>query len=73
MTNLIKNIFKFYYEGFKQMPSWGRKMWIIILIKLFIMFALLKIFFFNNFLNSKFENQKDKGEYVLEQLIKSVE
>jgi len=55
------------------MPSWGRKMWLIILIKLFIMFALLKIFFFNNFLNSKFENQKDKGEYVLEQLIKSVE
>jgi len=72
MTNLIKNIFKFYYEGFKHMPSWGKKMWIIILIKLFIMFALLKIFFFSNFLNSKFENQEDKGDYVLEQLIKPI-
>jgi len=54
------------------MPSWGKKMWIIILIKLFIMFALLKIFFFSNFLNSKFENQEDKGDYVLEQLIKPI-
>lgn len=70
MSNMIKHIFKFYYDGFKHMPSWGKKMWIIILIKLFIMFAILKLFFFDNYLNSKFENNRDKGEYVLEQLIK---
>jgi len=46
----------------------GKKLWIIIGIKLFIMFAILKIFFFNDFLSSKFDNDKDKGDYVIEQL-----
>ncbi len=52
------------------MPSWGKKSWIIILLKLFIMFFVLKLFFFPNFLNSRFDNDKEKGEYVLEQLTK---
>ena len=52
------------------MPSWGKKAWIIILLKLFIMFFVLKLFFFPNFLNSRFDNDKEKGEYVLEQLTK---
>jgi hypothetical protein len=46
----------------------GKKLWLIILIKLFIMFAVLKIFFFPNFLKSKFDNDKDRGNYVIEQL-----
>jgi hypothetical protein len=51
------------------MPGWGRKLWLIILIKLFIMFAVLKIFFFPDFLGSKFNNDDDKSDYVIEQLI----
>ncbi|HOF21240.1 MAG TPA: DUF4492 domain-containing protein, partial [Bacteroidales bacterium] len=34
----IGKIFRFYYDGFKNMSSWGRKVWLIILIKLFIIF-----------------------------------
>lgn len=48
----------------------GKKLWIIILIKLFIMFAILKIFFFPDFLKSKFSTDKERGDYVREQLIK---
>ncbi|MGL5772185.1 MAG: DUF4492 domain-containing protein [Bacteroidales bacterium] len=44
-------------------------MWLIIIIKLAIMFGLLKIFFFPNFLNSHFETEKEKSEYVGTQLI----
>ena len=43
---MFKRIFNFYYEGFKNMPKYGRRLWIIIFIKAFIMFAVLKIFFF---------------------------
>ena len=70
---LMRRIFLFYYEGFRNMSGWGRKVWIIIIIKLFIMFAILKIFFFPNFLKTKFNTDQDRSDYVLEQLINSSE
>ena len=53
------------------MSSWGKKVWIIIIIKLFIMFAILKIFFFPDLLQKKFETDKQRSEYIMDQLIKS--
>jgi Na+/H+ antiporter NhaD/arsenite permease-like protein len=70
-SHLINRLFLFYYEGFKGMSTWGRKVWIIIIIKLFIMFVILKLFFFRDFLQNKYDNEKDKSEYVLDQLINS--
>jgi uncharacterized membrane protein len=46
----------------------GKTLWAIILIKLFIMFAILKVFFFPDFLNSRFESAEEKATYVGEQL-----
>ena len=42
----LRELVRFYYDGFRTMSWWGRKVWIIILIKLFIMFLILRIFFF---------------------------
>ena len=53
------------------MSGWGRKVWIIIIIKLFIMFAILKIFFFQDFLHKNYHNDKQRSEHVLDQLINS--
>ena len=64
---VLLQIFKFYKEGFLSMTM-GKKLWLIISIKLFIMFAILKIFFFQDFLSSKFDNEQDKSDYVIEQL-----
>jgi hypothetical protein len=44
-------------------------MWLIIIIKLFIMFAVLKLFFFQDFLKTKYDNDGQRSEYVLDQLI----
>jgi hypothetical protein len=71
IITLIKRFFTFYYDGFKSMSGWGRQVWLIIFIKLFIMFAILKLFFFQDFLKTKYDNDKQRSEYVLEQLIKS--
>lgn len=68
-NSLLYKIFKFYYDGFRGMTV-GKKLWLIIFIKLFIMFAILKLFFFPNFLNSKFDKEEDKSDYVIEQLTK---
>jgi Domain of unknown function (DUF4492) len=49
----------------------GKQLWVIILIKLFIMFFLLKLFFFPDILKNRFANDKERGDYVIEQLTKS--
>jgi len=64
---MIKNIYQFYYQGFKNMTV-GKRLWAIIAIKLIIMFLILKIFFFPNFLKSNFKTDEDRGNYVIKQL-----
>ena len=58
-TNIFFNVISFYLNGFKTMNNWGRQVWLIILIKLFIMFVVLKIFFFPNYLKSNFDTDKN--------------
>lgn len=66
-SNIFKKVFLFYYEGFTKM-TYGRKLWVIILLKLFVMFFILKMFFFKDFLGEQFKTDKEKSEYVLDQL-----
>ena len=47
--SFLHKAFDLYYDGFRSMRL-GKTLWTIILIKLFIMFAILKVFFFPNFL-----------------------
>jgi hypothetical protein len=67
--SIINRIWNFYYEGFRGMSWWGRRVWIIIIIKLFIIFAVLKLFFFPDFLKTRFTSEKERSEYVMKQLI----
>lgn len=66
----MKNFFRLYIDGFKNLNKLGKKLWLIIFIKAFIMFAVLKAFFFPNFLNSKFETDQEKSEYIINQITK---
>ncbi len=68
MTKIFKNIFSFYFDGFKNMSKVGIKLWIIIIIKLIILFAVLKLFFFPDYLDSKFDTQQQKSDHVFEQI-----
>ena len=60
-------IFNFYANGFRQMTV-GRTLWLIILLKLIIMFAILKIFLFPDFLGGKCKTDEDKANYVRSEL-----
>ena len=64
---MVKKIFSFYYDGFRSM-TWGRKLWGIILIKLFIMFAVLRLFFFPDLLQRNFNSDQERSDHVLEQI-----
>ena len=46
-----------------------KRLFLIIFIKLFVLFVILRLIFFPNFLKSKFSSDKDRGDYVREELI----
>ena len=61
----LKRIWNFYYQGFRDMTL-GRTLWLVILIKLFIIFFVLKLFFFPNYL--KEHARGDEAEFVATEL-----
>jgi len=65
---MIKKVFNFYYNGFRTM-TWGRQLWTIIILKMFIMFVILKVFFFPDLLQRDFATDEERSNHVLEQLI----
>ncbi|MEZ4999780.1 MAG: DUF4492 domain-containing protein [Bacteroidales bacterium] len=64
----VGRIVRFYMEGFRNMPSWGRRVWLIIILKLFIMFAILKIFFFPDIFKRDFNSDSERSRFMLEEL-----
>lgn len=71
MTSALKRVlgvFEFYRQGFSAMRL-GKTLWGLIFVKLFVIFVLLKIFVFDENLNSTFASNADKSEFVLRNLI----
>lgn len=62
----LRRVWYFYLNGFRSM-TYGRTLWVLILVKLFIMFAILKVFFFPDFLRHK--SLAEKQDYVGTELI----
>lgn len=60
---MLFRIAKFYYNGFRSMTL-GRTLWKIILLKLFVIFAVIKIFFFPNYLETYFETDSQRADHV---------
>lgn len=56
-----------YYDGFRSMTL-GRTLWAIILIKLFIIFAVLKLFFFPDYIGQHAE-EGEESDFVATELI----
>ncbi len=66
MKRTIIAIYNFYIEGFKNM-TWGRQLWWVILLKVIILFLVLRAFFFRPVLAGKSEQQKI--EHISNELI----
>lgn len=65
MKKIIINIFNFYLDGFKNM-TWGKPLWLLIFLKIIILFLVLRLFFFKPVMSGKTDEQK--SEYVGTQL-----
>jgi hypothetical protein len=66
---MIKRILFFYIDGFKNMSSIGQKLWLIIIIKLVVIFVVLKVFFFPT-LGFKVHSKEARKTLYINQLTK---
>ena len=67
MTDILYKVYRFYVDGFRSMTV-GRVLWTVILIKLIIIFLVLKLFFFPDVLKQKAVDG-DRAGYVARELI----
>lgn len=63
----IRRVVHLYLDGFRAMTL-GKTLWMVILIKLFVMFAVLKVFFFSDYLQSNFSTDRQRADHVLERI-----
>lgn len=61
------NILTFYLDGFRSMRL-GRTLWKIILVKLLVLFAIIKLFFFPDVLKRNYDSDAARAEHVLHRL-----
>lgn len=67
-VSLPVRIYRFYRDGFRNMTI-GRSLWVLILIKLAIIFLVLKLFFFPDFLGTKSANEGvSRGDAVINEM-----
>ena len=67
MKRLFRRVINLYVDGFRSMTV-GRSLWAIIIIKLFIMFAVLKLFFFPDLLSENYDSDAERAEAVATEL-----
>ena len=68
-TAFTKRIWDLYYDGFRSMTV-GKTLWIIIFVKLFIFFVVMKMLFFPNLLKKNFNTDEERADHVRNELIK---
>ena len=57
--NIAKRILRFYADGFRNMTV-GRTLWAIIIVKLVVIFAVLKVFFFPDILSTRYASAAER-------------
>lgn len=66
-SSFLYQAYRLYYDGFRQMTL-GRTLWAIILIKLFVIFAVLKLFFFPDYIGERTE-KGGEADFVASELV----
>lgn len=67
MAKWLKDIWHLYYDGFRGMTL-GRTLWLIILVKLFVIFVILKLFFFPDYIGEH-AAEGHEADFVSSQII----
>ncbi|MDD3770600.1 MAG: DUF4492 domain-containing protein [Sulfuricurvum sp.] len=68
-ASVLRRIADLYVEGFRAMKV-GRQLWLLIALKLLILFGVMKILFFPDVLKTRFDSDAERSAHVLENLTK---
>lgn len=68
ICSLPRRVFRFYRDGFRSMTV-GKYLWALILVKLFILFFVFKLFFFPDVLKRDYATDADRAQAVRTHLI----
>ena len=66
--NLFSRVIDLYVDGFRHMTI-GRTLWAVIIVKLIIIFGVLKLFFFPNYLGTHAEKGQE-ADFVAGEVMK---
>lgn len=59
-----------YIDGFRNLSPLARTLWIIVAVKLFVIFIIIKILFFPNILKANYSSDAERAEAVRNNLTK---
>ncbi len=63
MKDFLQKTYHLYADGFRAMTV-GRSLWALIIIKMIIFFAILKVFFFPDILATRYSTDAERAEAV---------
>lgn len=66
---MLKSLWSIYYDGFRQLPRWGKILFAIVLAKIFILLVVFKLLLMPDYLNTKYTTDEEKSNHVLNTLI----
>ena len=66
MKNTLRSIWNLYADGFRNM-TWGRPLWMLIFLKVIVLFLVLRMFFFEPVLSGT--SDAEKSEHVGKELV----
>jgi hypothetical protein len=59
IARTFSSVWRFYRDGFRNM-TWGRPLWILIILKVVILFGVLRLFFFKPAMAGKTEEERSE-------------
>ena len=67
ISSFFRRVYHLYYDGFRSMTL-GRTLWAVIIVKLIIIFAVLKVFFFPSFIGQH-AGKGEEAEFVAGEML----
>lgn len=67
MKHLFVTIYRFYADGFRNMTV-GRSLWLLIIIKVAIIFLIFKLLFFPDILKERYDSDSERADAVRQAL-----
>lgn len=65
---IISRVYRFYADGFRNMTV-GKSLWLLILIKVVIIFGILKLFFFPDVVSQKTDRPGNESQTVRTEIL----